>query len=350
MKAAGPPTACASMPATGSDAPTLKSHHDAAVLTRGVPLELAKAARDVGWRRVERTWCTLLALAACEIYELGWVVNPWDESFEPYDIAQHGWTFVQKNLAGTSPEMADAVLRGRNAAKIAVTAWRESHSDAIEGLRERRIAEAAEKKKDEKKNASDRRRRPRGDLVLAHASDALRARGVGVLEVHRTRVLRSAHVLQGVSRAGDGAIYGRAAPLRAVVHLPHGTAHLRVDVFEPRDAVLRRRARSARVHAEHHGRVHKRRSRGRVRRVDARDETVAPAEVEVRRVPGERQPPAHVRGDRDSGAFVAKVCFSPIARFQHLIDRVGPFQLTDELYLYGTACTGDHDRSRRVSS
>ena len=151
MKAAGPPTACASMPATGSDAPTLKSHHDAAVLTRGVPLELAKAARDVGWRRVERTWCTLLALAACEIYELGWVVNPWDESFEPYDIAQHGWTFVQKNLAGTSPEMADAVLRGRNAAKIAVTAWRESHSDAIEGLRERRIAEAAEKKKDEEK-------------------------------------------------------------------------------------------------------------------------------------------------------------------------------------------------------
>ena len=151
MKAAGPPTACASMPATGSDAPTLKSHHDAAVLTRGVPLELAKAARDVGWRRVERTWCTLLALAACEIYELGWVVNPWDESFEPYDIAQHGWTFVQKNLAGTSPEMADAVLRGRNAAKIAVTAWCESHSDAIEGLRERRIAEAAEKKKDEKK-------------------------------------------------------------------------------------------------------------------------------------------------------------------------------------------------------
>jgi hypothetical protein len=99
---------------------------------------------------VERTWCTLLALAACEIYELGWVVNPWDESFEPYDIAQHGWTFVQKNLAGTSPEMADAVLRGRNAAKIAVTAWRESHSDAIEGLRERRIAEAAEKKKEKK--------------------------------------------------------------------------------------------------------------------------------------------------------------------------------------------------------
>eukprot|EP00982_Pelagococcus_subviridis_P003853 28623-Pelagococcus_subviridis.AAC.1 len=47
--------------------------------------------------------------------------------------------------------MADAVLRGRNAAKIAVTAWRESHSDAIEGLRERRIAEAAEKKKDEEK-------------------------------------------------------------------------------------------------------------------------------------------------------------------------------------------------------
>ena len=150
MKAAGPPTACASMPATGSDAPTLKTHHDAAVLTRSVPVELAKAARDVGWSRVERTWCTLLALAACEIYELGWVVNPWDESFEPYDIAQHGWTFVQKNLAGTSPEMADAVLRGRNAAKIAVTAWCESHSDAIEGLRERRTAEAAGKKKDEK--------------------------------------------------------------------------------------------------------------------------------------------------------------------------------------------------------
>ena len=151
--------------------------------------------------------------------------------------------------------------------------------------RDRRVTRAADGggggEEKRRKNAVDRRRRPRGDLVLAHASDALRARGVGTREVRRPRVLRSAHVFQGVSRAGDSAIHGRATPCRAVVYLHHGTAHLRVDVLEPRDAVLRRRARSARVHAERHGRVRERRARGRVRSADARDETVPPAEVEV---------------------------------------------------------------------
>ena len=143
------------------------AYYDAEVLTRACPAALRAAAiggdfqneegdfrndPGIGWLAVERVWCTLLATRACAHYGLSWVMNPWDDHYREYDIAQRGWAFLGKTV-GSNRRLAAAVLAAEADADALVDGWRRRFEAGAEAFRADVAAREREKKRRAAKEA-----------------------------------------------------------------------------------------------------------------------------------------------------------------------------------------------------
>ena len=143
------------------------AYYDAEVLTRACPAALRAAAiggdfqndqndqndqNGIGWIAVERVWCTLLATRACAHYGLSWVMNPWDDHYREYDIAQRGWAFLGKTV-GSNRRLAAAVLAAEADADALVDGWRRRFEASAEAFRADVAAREREKKRRAAKEA-----------------------------------------------------------------------------------------------------------------------------------------------------------------------------------------------------
>ena len=144
------------------------AYYDAEVLTRACPAALRAAATGdfpepvsrnekratsgIGWLAAERVWCTLLAMRGCAHYGMSWVLNPWDDHYREYDIAQRGWAFIRKT-AGDDPRLAAAVLAAEAEADALVDFWRRKEEARVEAFR----ADVAARERTKKRRAAAER-------------------------------------------------------------------------------------------------------------------------------------------------------------------------------------------------
>jgi hypothetical protein len=139
------------------------AYYDAEVLTNACPAALRAAATGdfpetktlngdkaetsgIGWLAAERVWCTLLAMRGCAHYGMSWVLNPWDDHYREYDIAQRGWAFIRKT-AGDDKRLAAAVLAAEAEADALVDFWRKKEEARVEAFRADVLAREREKKR-----------------------------------------------------------------------------------------------------------------------------------------------------------------------------------------------------------
>ena len=145
------------------------AYYDAEVLTRACPAALRAAAiggdfqndqndqndqNGIGWIAVERVWCTLLATRACAHYGLSWVMNPWDDHYREYDIAQRGWAFLGKTV-GSNRRLAAAVLAAEADADALVDGWRRRFEASA------RRSEPTSRRANARRREEPRKKRPR---------------------------------------------------------------------------------------------------------------------------------------------------------------------------------------------
>jgi hypothetical protein len=131
------------IPSVG-DRAVIKSYYDADTLLRCCPPALMACSSRLGWITVDSIWCTLLAIEGCNQNGLKWVLNPWDDIFNEFDILQCGWTYVEQQVK-SDPVLAAAVVDAEKHAERHVTAWRDGFKNTVQSLHDLRVREAKDK-------------------------------------------------------------------------------------------------------------------------------------------------------------------------------------------------------------
>ena len=72
----------------------IKSYFNAEVCLKCMPRSLQACAEKHGWMTVDRVWVTLLAVKSYEDLGHKWVINPWDEDYDEYDVKMKAWNFL----------------------------------------------------------------------------------------------------------------------------------------------------------------------------------------------------------------------------------------------------------------
>jgi hypothetical protein len=103
-----------------------------------MPRSLQACAGKHGWRKIDRVWCTLLAIKRYEDTGHRWVLNPWDDQHAEYDLKAVAWSFLD-TAAKDDPQLAGAILEAHVEAEAYVQRWRTEFIDKVERLKEQEV-------------------------------------------------------------------------------------------------------------------------------------------------------------------------------------------------------------------
>jgi len=146
FRAAGDPVLAPDPMGKPGSPPVVKSYFNAEVVLECMPRSLQACAAKHGWRKIDRVWCTLLAVNAYDEMGNKWIINPWDLEYEEYDVYRKAWSFLDV-AAKDDPVLAAVILESEVEAKARLRAWRDGFMGVTERFKTYQDKAGAEEKR-----------------------------------------------------------------------------------------------------------------------------------------------------------------------------------------------------------